>query len=225
MKDNRILIYSDRAASEKLERNVNEVAEACNSVVEIFESFQEWKKITTHSEWLELVGDPGEYFDEVLLSNVNMSAGGRKPDPETAAKLFSVDRENYLSMVAGKRIVDPECKPCQKMKIRKGTSAISINNYQQFESLLLFNSGHFTINEETITLKQEEFKIYLQTEKQHKYYDHFVSLAKILNEHIEINKLGTAQIDQLKSITGLLILNGKLIIDEIKMSTAIKYMK
>ena len=223
--EKRKLIWENKSETIAFEKDVISTAERCNSLLEIFESFQEWKKITTHSEWLELVGDPGEYFDEVLLANVNMSAGGRKPDPETAAKLFGIDRDNYLNMVAGKRIVESECKPCQKLKIRKGTSAISLYQYQSNQDYLTFDSGRFYLNADAIEQKKEGFKIFLETEKQAEYYNHFVNLAKILNEHISINKLGGVQIEQLRSMTGLLLLNGKLILNDMKLSETLKYLK
>jgi hypothetical protein len=223
MKD-RILIWNDKNAGNAFEKEVQSTAERCNSLIEAFESFLEGQKISTYQEWIDLCTSPEDYFDKILLASVDLKiSGNKKPSPDALSKLVQVDRENYLNIVAGKPIAEG-CKPCQKMKIRKGSTAISLSSYKQYQDYLIFNSGNFTINEEIITKKKEDFKIFAETEKQLKYYSHFVDLAKILNEHIELNKLGNTQIDQLKSMTGLLLLDNKLILNDMKLAETIKYL-
>lgn len=223
MKDKKILIWNDKNAGNAFEKDVISTAEKCNSLIEAFQSFQDWKKIDTLQDWIDLVTDPGKYFDKTVLTNVSLSTGGRTPEIESLCKLIGIDRENFLNITSGKSIVESECKPCKKLKLKKGQTAISLSVYKQYQEYLIFNSG-FTINEETVLKQKEGFKIFAETEKQLKYYSHFVDLAKILNEHIELNKLGNTQIDQLKSMTGLLILNGKLILDDMKLAETIKYL-
>ena len=220
--ENRILIWNDKNAGNAFEKDVISTAEKCNSLIEAFQSFQDWKKIDTLQDWIDLVTDPGKYFDTVLITSVNLPTGGKQANPEVLARLVQVDRENYLNIVAGKPIAEG-CKPCQKMKIKRGQTAISLSIYKQYQEYLIFNSG-FTLNEESISKKKEDFRIFAETEKQLNYYNHFVDLAKILNEHIEIGKLGPAQIDQLKSMTGLILLDNKLILNDMKLAETIKYL-
>lgn len=220
----RKLIWESKSEATAFEKSVVDTAERCNSLIETFESFQDWMKITTHAEWLELVTDPGTYFDTVLLANVNLSTGGRQVDPEALSKLVQIDRDSYLNLVAGKPVSDG-CKPCQKMKLKRGSTAISLSGYLSDKDYLIFESGQFYLNTEAIEIKKESFKTYLENQNQVEYYQHYLNLGKILNDHIRIGNLGPIQIRELAKITGLLALNNTLLLNEIKLSETIKNIK
>ena len=174
-------IYYDKSGAEAFEKSVIKTAESCNSLIETFESFQDWQKINTLQEWIELVSNPGEYFDKILLTSVNLSTGGRQANPEVLANLVSVDRENYLNITSGKAIIESECKPCQKMRLKKGASAINIYQYQQFENYLVFNAGNFTLNEESVSAHKNSFKVYADTPAKSEIIDYWQSLCDTLN--------------------------------------------
>lgn len=175
-------IYFDKSSATAFEKSCTDVAERCNSLIETFETFQDWQKITTHAEWLELVADPGTYFDTVLLSNVNLSTGGRQADPAILASLVQVDREEYNNLTAGMPVSEG-CKPCQKMKLKKGKSAITLSHYQQFENYMVFNAGNFTINEETISIKKDSFRIYADTPARIEIVTFWNNLVNTLNQY------------------------------------------
>ena len=222
----KVLIYEDRNSATNFEKSVIDTMNQCNQLIELYESFQDFQKIITHSQWIELVTDPGAYYDTTIINGVDLkSTGNKQPDAGMIAKMYNLDRENYLNVTSGKPIKTDDCIPCRKMKLKRGSTAISLSSYRSDKDYLIFDSGRFYLNTDTIEIKKDSYNTYLENDRQIKYYDHFVSLAKILNEHDEINKLGTAQIEQLKNMTGLLILNNKLIVDDMKISQVIKYMK
>jgi hypothetical protein len=178
---NKVLIYEDRNSATAFEKSVIDTAERCNSLIETFENFQDWKKITTLQDWLELVDNPKDYFDKILIASVNLSTGGRQADPSILASLVQIDRESYLNLTAGMPVSEG-CKPCQKMKLKKGKSAITLSHYQQFENYLIFNSG-FTINEETIATKLEGFKTFADTPARIEIVTFWTNLVKTLNQY------------------------------------------
>ena len=89
---------------------------------------------------------------------------------------------------------------------------------------MIWGNGFFDLNNSAIETKKESFCIYIENKDQSEYYNHFVNLAKVLNEEIRINKLGTEKINQLANITGLLIINNTLVLNEFKLSETIKYL-
>ena len=179
-------IYFDRSGAVAFEKSVIETAERCNDLIQIFENFQEWQKINTFDDWLDLVSDPKAYFDKVLFSNVDLKiTGARLPDPAVLAKLLAVERDSFMNLVAGFPIADPDCVPCQKMKIRKGTIAIRPEHFQLYENYLIFNSGNFTINEETIAIHKDSFKVFADTPAKMEIINFWQSLCDTLNLYHE----------------------------------------
>lgn len=176
-------IYFDKAGFASFEKSCIDTAERCNDLIQIFENFQEWQKIKTLNDWLDLVTDPKAYFDKVLLLNVDLKVtGSRQPDPEVLAKLLAVERDSYLNLVAGLPVADPTCSSCKKMKVRKGATAINIYQYQQFENYLLFNNaGNFTISEEKISIKKDSFKIFADSPEKLEITNFWQSLSDTLN--------------------------------------------
>jgi hypothetical protein len=180
---NKKLIYEDRNAAKNFEKSVVETAERSNYLIDVFNGFQPWKKITIYGDWIDLVSDPEACFDAVLLSNVDLKVtDGRKADPQKLADLLAVDRISYMNLVAGLPVSEADCIPCQKMaKIRKGTTAISLSSYQQYENYLMFNSGHFTMNEETVSSHKDKFRVYADTPARMEVVKFWQSLCDTLN--------------------------------------------
>jgi hypothetical protein len=216
-------IWYDKNGAEAFERDVLEELQRCNELADLAEAFQPWQKITSIEDWRDLATDPAGWFDAVLLSNVTLSTGGRQADPEALARLISIERDNYLNAVAGKPVADG-CVPCQKTKFRKGSMAISLNQFNQYKDFLIFDEGRFHLNRDTIKRHKETFKVVLNTDIKVNYYSHYQDMARILNEHIEVAKLGTESINHLSKICDLQLLNGKLIVNDMKLAQTIKHL-
>jgi hypothetical protein len=177
------LIWEKKTEFESFERSVIDTAEKCNSLIATFHAFQDWQKIDTIEDWLYLVTDPQLYFDSVLIGSVKIDTGGRQADPLVLASLVSVDRPNYLNMVAGIPVFEDECIPCRKLKQKKGSRAISISSYQSYQKYLIFNAGHFTVNEEAVELAKENFKIYADSPEKLEVVTFWENLCGVLNNY------------------------------------------
>ena len=180
--EKRKMIWENKGEAIAFEKLIVNTMERCNSLIETFELFQDWKRIESLEDWIELISNPQEYFDSVLLASVNLSTGGRQADPKALARLVQIDRESYLNIVAGKPIAEG-CKPCQKMKLKKGTSAISLYQYQSNQDYLTFDSGRFYLNGVTIAKKKEDFKIYADTPSRIEVVNFWQSLCNSLNQY------------------------------------------
>jgi hypothetical protein len=228
MNDKKILIWIDESAKRNFETNVLEVQQRCNELIDLFETFQEWQKVTSYKNWIDLITDPGGYFDKVLLSSVNLSISGNKsPDPGELAKLVSVDRENYLNAVAGKPVKD-DCIPCQKTRIRKGKIVISYETYKQYQDFLIFDTGNFYPNQEAIDRKAESFKIWAETDSQISIYELWQNLCKVLNEYDEMYNIPLSGKEQIVKALKLQLSEGsqgKFIVNNISLSQLIKNAK
>jgi hypothetical protein len=217
-----ILIYSDFHKSEEFTENVNLTASRCNELINQFETFQPWQKVTTIEHWKELVKSPEMAFDSVLLSNVNINVtGGRKVDPEPLAKLLNIERDNFLNITSGKSI-KTDCTPCNKTKIRAGKSAISYQEYNNYSQYMNFDEGLFTVNVPEVEKHKETFNIYATTEKQIECYQHWQAIASLLNNHDRISpikdKLAVAKglhLQLSKAMTGDFVINEEYVRDQI----------
>jgi hypothetical protein len=178
----RVLIYIDRNGATTFQKAIEATQQSCNYLISTFEAFQDWKKIEIIHDWYDLVSDPQLMFDETLFQNVDLKvSGGKKPDSGMLAKMFNIERESYLTIVAGQSVIDPTCKPCQKLKKIKGTTAITYSEYQQYESFLIFENGGFSLNTLTINEHLEKFKTFASTPAQIETYKYWTNVCTVLN--------------------------------------------
>ena len=192
MKDEKILISQNRDAGILFRRDCENVMNRANDLIRHFQIFQQWKKIETLNDFIELVADPGALFDKVLLSNVNISVTGNiKLVPEKVADLLGIHRAEYLNLVAGLPIDETYCKPCQKAKIKKGERSISLHEYEGLQEYLIFSNGLFELDEPAIQSKAESLAIYATTPEQIETYNHWMNLCNMINEHKKRGLLAT----------------------------------
>ena len=187
----KILIYTNQGQITEFQKEIKSAQLKCNNLITVFEAFQPWAKIQIIEQWYDLVNDPEKTFDQTMLKAIDLKAsGGVTPSPEAVAKMFDIQRENYLNMVAGKPVIDPECKPCQKLKKIKGTTAITYSEYKSYESFLIFDSGSFTLNESRINEAKEKFNVYASTPKRVETYNFWLNVCSTLNALQEKNYVG-----------------------------------
>jgi hypothetical protein len=184
----KILVYEDRGKQQAFRKDAEAVKNAANALIQTFEEFQEFKRITTLAEFELLCSEPVEYFDETIKANVSLKMiGGREPDPAILAELFNIDRQNYISIIKGLPVTEG-CKPCQQLKVIKKARkpALTYLEYEHYKNFLLFEAGSFNLNTEAIADRLEKFKAFAETPAQLSTLKHWQSLVDTLNKHDEL---------------------------------------
>lgn len=185
----RVLVYFDKNKASKFEAEVEATQQGANDLIHIFESFQSYKKITSLDDFETLVSDPLGLFDDALQTNVSFQeSGGKKGNPEVIAKLFDIDRDNFINIMKGQTVIEGSCKPCAKLKVKQlGKGAIKYSSFRQYQEYLIFDAGHFSIDETEVEQKKETFSYYATTPKQIECYNFWYNATETLNE---LNKRG-----------------------------------
>lgn len=179
------LIFTDTGKQQNFLREVEAVKNEASALVQIFEEFQEFKKIETLEDFEQLCSNPEQYFDETIRGNVSLKmTGGRQPEPTVLADLFGIDRENYIRVITGLPITE-SCKPCQTSKVIKkaGKPALTYSKFHLYKNYLFFEAGAFNLNTEAIAAHLEQFKTFASTPAQLAVLKHWQSLVDALNEH------------------------------------------
>ena len=209
------LIFVDHESIAKFTTGVNDTIKRSNELIEIFETFQPWKKIESYEDFLNLIFDPVAFFDEVVQINVKINAGGIRPDPAALASIFGIDRVNYLNLVNGTPVIS-ECKPCRLLKIKKGSHVITFDEFQRYEKFLVFNNGKFSKNDSSIRDYCKKFEVYTSSEAQEKMHLHFREFQRVMSEHFNYGFINSADLAEFtKKSKGLKYVNNMVYIDEI----------
>jgi hypothetical protein len=186
MKTEKILVWTDVNKKTTFENSVEAAQQGANDLIHIFESFQSYKKIQTLDDAESLVSDPLGLFDKTLQSNSGIdlkASGGKIPNPKVIAELYDIDRPSYISIIKGEKIVPGSCKPCAKLKIKQtGKGVLSYSTFRQYQEYLIFDQGHFSINETEVDKKKESFNYYAETPQQIEVYNFWYNACDMLNE-------------------------------------------
>lgn len=209
-----LLVYTDVTRIAELQRSVETVRDRCQELVDQFHSFQDWKKIETDDDFLELVKDPVKIMDDLLIDNVDIRmTGKRRPDPQRIADLFNLDRESWMNLVAG-HPVRSDCVPCKKIRIRKGTKSITLSEYQEFQDLISFKDGKFIILDDLVNEESERYKHYTENQQQVEIVRHHRELIRILNDHLRKGFCGPSAILEISKILKLRFADNQLFIND-----------
>jgi len=227
----RILIDENRNKAQEFRKDCQEVMEGASELLATFHAFQEFKRILTLTDAEALIKDPVSYFDQTLRENAGMTMKGRVPDPAALASLFSIERDNYIAIIQGQRIIN-ECTPCHKLVIRKaGKPAISFHTYSLYRSFLTFENGSFGLNDEAIDTECKSFAVYAEQPEAIELHQHFSSLMDLLNKHDEKYHLSnpdkqiiakSLHLHLAEAYQGKFMLNRQYIVNEIQ---SLKYQK
>jgi len=194
---NSILIYTDHNRISEFRKDVSDTADRSNELIDLFENLQTWKKIQSVDDFIELAVDPKTTFDDVIIANVQITAGSKKVNPEVAASLFDIPRSEFMNLVAGIPIIDDTCIPCQKLKIRKGQRSIHINEFNRFSRFLNFD-GRFSVNPTAVDEHIKTFSIYASTDQEIALYNHWMKLVTVLNEHVTKYPVNSSEMENIK---------------------------
>jgi hypothetical protein len=97
--------------------------------------------------------------------------------------LYDIDRPSYISIIKGEKIVPGSCKPCAKLKIKQtGKGVLSYSTFRQYQEYLIFDQGHFSIDETEVDQKKESFSYYAETPRQIECYNFWHNTCDILNQ-------------------------------------------
>lgn len=180
----KVLIFSDRHKRATFEKAVNEAIADCNTLINIFEEFQPFMRIYSLEDAEMLIDNPGALFDQLLIENIEIKAApGMAADPGQLAQLFSLERDSFLNLTAGKPVQIENCTPCKKMRLKPGKAVISPERYAAYKAFMNFAEGEFTINEEAVRKHEEAFDTYASTPQQLQTVSHYHDLVRILNLH------------------------------------------
>jgi hypothetical protein len=184
MKKERILVFENKNGSTTFENAVETAQQGANDLIQIFESFQPYKKIKSLDDFEKLIIDPLAEFDEALQKNVNFQeSGGKKGNPDIIARLFDIDRDSYRLIIKGEKIIEGSCKPCSKLKVKQiGKCVINYSKYKEFEKYLIWVDDRFEINENTVSEKKETFNYFIEDPKQIECYHFWHNACETLNE-------------------------------------------
>lgn len=187
----RVLVYFDKNKASQFETEVEATQQGANDLIQIFESFQSYKKIKSLADFETLVQNPLSMFDDALQTNVNFQETlGKKGNPAVIAKLFDLDRDNFINIVKGQTVIEGTCKPCSKLKIKQGKGVINYSSFKQYQDYLFFDNGRFEIDEEAVSEKKESFNYYAKTSAQIKVYNFWYNATDTLNQLAERGLLG-----------------------------------
>lgn len=181
---NKLLIYQDNGAKQTFRLACETTAAQANDLIGCFEEFQDLAVINTSAEFERFVADPIAYYDETLRTGVNLQASGnRTPDPATLARLYSYERENYISVLSGLPVTE-DCGPCKSSRIvkRAGKPAITSTRWNVYRDYLSFTPTGFELNDEAITAHCEKFSYYATEPKQLQVVELFNQLIDVLNK-------------------------------------------
>ena len=169
----------------EFENTIETTQYEANRLVELFHSFQPWKKITNLNDFESLCVDPIRLMHETLQQNsgVNVTlTGGRLPAPDKVAELLDIDLDDFINAVKGYKVSEG-CKACSKSSkiIKQGQGVLSITTFRKYQEYLIFDNGRFSINETEVDKKKQEFQIFAETAEQVECYKFWNNLCDVLN--------------------------------------------
>jgi hypothetical protein len=180
----KLLISTDRNGIAEFQKAVTATAEAASSLIELYHTFQPWKRIRTVEDFISLASDPADFFDSTLLDNVEIKAAGVTPDPGRLAELIGIHRAEFLNLCSGLNIPDEDnCQPCGKVRIKRGQRAITLSEFNRYSQYLNFNSGVFSVDQTKVDAALDKFSTYAESEEEIELHNHFTALVEMLNKH------------------------------------------
>jgi len=204
----KLLISTDRNGIAEFQKAVQGTAEAANQLIQVYEAFQPWEKVTSLDQFTELVSDPKKYFDDTIVVNVHVTARGLTVDPEQAARLFNISRDLYNNAVSGMPLVMDDCPECQRAKVKPGKRAISKHEFSAYRDYLTFDAGTFTVNSEAVDSSLDKFNFYISTPEEIAIYNLYHDIVKLLNQITELSPITPAERETIKTALKLHLTEG-----------------
>jgi hypothetical protein len=224
--ENRILCYSDSGKRNDFIKSVNEMMQSANKLIQTYNSYQDFTKVTTLEDFETLHADPLGVFDKTIIEGCAIkSTSGKVPDPSVLSSLFKIDRAGYMAAIGqSEPIKEDDCPGCQKKAHSVRLKNIRSNaEYNVYSGYLFFIGGLFQLNNKAINDHCDTFNVYAESPEQIALYNHWQSVCDILNAHNNKYPMGSASRDQVSKALKLQQLNDKFIINQMALSEQIKY--
>ncbi len=199
-------IWVDRNREANFLISLQDVKERSNELITQYNSLQNWEKINTLENWLDLVSDPEAYFDRALHENIKVEGtGGKLPNAEKLAELFDIPREAFMNIVQGVSFNIEGCKPCkaQRLKIRKGKHCITLSEFTSYQNFLLFSPEGFTQDENKVKEGLKTFEKYTENSQELELYNYWVSIVDLLNSQVKKGYWGPQKLQEGCKLFGL----------------------
>lgn len=193
------LIYEDRSRIEDMKSAIYGIMDRANSILENFKEFS-GRSISTHEDFLKLIGDPVRFFDQILFEVAEIKLKDKKPDPTKLAELFGIDRGAWLKIAE---------------------DSLTTDLYKRYQPYMVFNEGTFTANDEAISKAMERYKVFAKTPGQIETATHFRNLVTVLNSHLDRGHTGPATLQQIAKLLNFRFADGRLFLDNELLSNLI----
>ncbi|HEY9124728.1 MAG TPA: hypothetical protein VIO15_10340 [Bacteroidales bacterium] len=168
------------------------VADCCNKVNEAFERFNYFNHELTEVNRWELVRNPVQYFDSLLLAaNPLPTLKGIAPSIEKIAEMLGLDRQGFINACTMP-------SPSGGYRGNIPNSLFKLNNAN--EPLLLQENGVFTLNLEALEDYKDRFRVYAETEQDFKLVETVENIVNSINTGLQlgiINKIHVGTIYKL----------------------------
>lgn len=204
----KVLISVDRNGIAEFQKSVQGTAEAANQLIQAYEAFQPWEKVTSLDLFTELVSDPKQAYDNAIIANIGVTAKGLKVDPEQAARLFNLAYDQYLNLVSGLPLTDTDCVPCKKVQVKPGKRAISKHEFSAYREYLIFSAGRFSVDQSKVDAALDKFSTYAESQEELSLYTLHHDLVNILNEYTSLYPISSTDRLAIKGALKLHLTNG-----------------
>ncbi len=223
----KILVHEPTGEKNEFLKEINKIKDKCNSLITIFQKYQNFKKIKDLKDFDELCLSPATYFDKTLLSNVSFPLGSYEINVERLAELVNVDRCGYLSAIGYDIESDEDCPGCRsKVSIKKGPAAIDYHTYKKHSQYLLFSEGSFILNHDTINVKLQSFSVYAENEKQIQFVQYWQDVLNVLESQFSIELLGPSKLSQICDLFGMVkMIDNKLYLNDDRIANEVLKLK
>jgi len=174
------VLYEDKGGFADLQKEVYGMCLAANNLIENYNQYA-ITRVTTLQDIENLIADPVLSFDAPLLAKM-APIEGLTPDPEQAAKMYNIPRQDFLISVFGAKAVRTgSCISCL-VDVEILTDYNLHRRYLQYADYLSFKNSMFTVDQSKIDQAKESFTTYASPEQETalKELELFVSLCNKL---------------------------------------------
>jgi len=228
--EKKILIRREKEAEVKFLKTLGDTVKTGNNLIKLLNSSQFFLRIETREQAEKLISDPLAFYDQLLIDNISHDSR-LNVNMVALSELYNIPRKMFLMGLGVPEDQTSSCQTCGERPVG-GTTRISLKDeaiidaaqFENFSEFLLFRDGVFEIDNKAVEEYSDNFNIYVSNASQFELYNHYNNLADILNDAVAYHKLSSANVQELSKMFGFLILDGKLIINDIKIAEIIKYM-
>ena len=224
--ENATLVFKDINGQRNFETQCKKIKDQANSLIQVLNDLQPFAKIQTRDQAENLILDPLGVYDSIILQNIQLPNNNLQINVSALASLYNIPRNEFISKIG----IDPGhvegCESCKKPETgKRNKDVLTFEQYETHSKYLAWGNGFFDLNQKKIDLHKDSFNVYASSEKQKEYLKSWENLCKVFNDHIELVGMGTVQMETIAKTFDLLILDRKLIPNDIKIAEKLQLIK